>query len=86
MDNENIFTLTDEDGNETEYEFLSLIPYEGKDYAVMMATAEDEEDVLILSVEEENGEEFLETVVDDDILEAVFELFREKEKDNFDFI
>ena len=86
MDNENIFMLTDEDGSETEYEFLSLIPYGGKDYAVMMATAEDEEDVLILSVEEENGEEFLETVVDEDVLEAVFELFKEKEKDNFDFI
>lgn len=86
MDNENIFMLTDEDGNEVECEFVSLIPYGNKDYAVMMSTDEEEEDVLILSVEEENGKEFLATVEDEDTLEMVFELFKEKEKDNFNFI
>ncbi len=30
MDNDNIIILNDDEGNETEFEFLDLIPYRGK--------------------------------------------------------
>ena len=87
MVEENIFMLVDEEGNQEEYEFLSLITYEEKDYGVFISTKEEEEDVLILVVEEdEMGRECLATVEDEAILQAVFNIFKEEEKDNLDFI
>ena len=85
-------TLVDGNGKETEFEIVDSLVTENNEYFALIPveTAEnvdsDDGELVILKVVEENGEEFLETVVDDDILEAVFELFREKEKDNFDFI
>ena len=87
MVEENIFMLVDDEGNEEEYEFLSLVTYEGNDYGVFMSTKEEEEDVLILMVEtDETGRECLVTVDDEAILQKVIDLFKEEEKDNFDFI
>lgn len=36
MNEENIITLNDEDGNEIKFEFLDLISYRQKDYVVML--------------------------------------------------
>ena len=44
MVEENIFMLVDDEGNEEEYEFLSLVTYEGNDYGVFMSTKEEEKD------------------------------------------
>ena len=87
MVEENIFMLVDEEGNEEEYEFLSLVTYEGNDYGVFMSTKEEEEDVLILMVEtDEMGRECLGTVEDEATLQVVFDMFKEQEKENFNFI
>ena len=86
MVEENIFMLVDEEGNEEEYEFLSLVTYEGNDYGVFLSTKEEEEDVLILMVEtDETGKECLVSVDDEATLQKVFDLFKEQEKDNIDF-
>ncbi len=86
MVEENIFMLVDEEGNEEEYEFLSLVTYEGNDYGVFLSTEEEEEDVLILMVEtDETGKECLVSVDDEATLQKVFDLFKEQEKDNIDF-
>ena len=84
---DDFLVLYDEDGNEVEFEFLDLIEYEGKAYVVLLPCDEESEDVIILEVEEndDDTESYL-GVEDDGILEAVFGIFKEKFKDEFDFI
>ena len=90
---DNILVLNDEEGNEVEFEFLDLIEYEGEEYVVLLPV-EDEEDteepgeVVILKLEdtENEDEESYVSVEDEDILNAVFEKFKEKFKDDFNFV
>lgn len=80
--------LTDEDGNEVEFDFLDNIEYEGEHYIVMLPVADEEDDaVVIMKVEEGETEEddALLTVTDEVILDSVYEIFKERNKDFFDF-
>lgn len=80
--------LTDEDGNEVEFDFLDNIEYEGEHYIVMLPVAENEDEgVVIMKVEEGETEEddALLTVTDEVILDSVYEIFKERNKDFFDF-
>lgn len=90
---DNIIVLNDEDGNEVEFEFLDLIEFDGEQYVVLLPTDESEEDeeageVVILKLEdsESEEEESYVSVDDEDILNKVFEIFKEKFKDDFNFI
>ena len=91
---DNIVALKDEDGNDVKFEFLDLIDYEGEEYVVLLPAeeAEDSEpdEVVILQLEksdDENAEEETYVSVDDEsILNAVFEIFKEKFKDEFNFV
>ena len=87
---DNIIVLNDEDGNEVEFEFLDLIEFEGEEYVVLLPVelGEDEEgEVVILKVEdtESEEEESYISVDDEDTLSKVFEIFKEKFKDEFNF-
>lgn len=91
-DERNIVVLNDEDGNEIRFEFLDLIEYESEDYVVLLPVLEegeeDDGEVVILKVDdsEENSEEESYISVDDeDTLTAVFEIFKEKFKEEFNF-
>ena len=84
----NLIVLNDEEGNEVEFEFLDLIEYKGTDYVVLLPTDEDDGEVVILQVEAEdpdNDEESYGSVDDPATLQAVFAIFTEKFKDEFDF-
>lgn len=88
---DNIIVLNDENGEEIEFEFLDLIEYEGDEYVVLLPNDEDEEDageVVILKLEDTDSEdeESYVSVDDEDVLKAVFEIFKEKFKDEFNFI
>lgn len=89
---DNIVILNDEDGNEVKFEFLDLIDYEGEQYVVLLPTEETEDEeageVVILKLEdsESEDEESYTSVDDEDTLNAVFEIFKEKFKDDFNFI
>lgn len=89
---DNIVILNDEDGNEVEFEFLDLIEFEGEQYVVLLPTAETEEDdageVVILKLEdtESEDEESYVSVDDEETLNTVFEIFKEKFKDEFNFV
>ena len=86
MENDNIIVLNDDEGNEVEMEFLDLIPYRGKEYVVLLPIAEDADEVVILQLEEIDDETESYISVDNEMtLQAVFEIFREKTKDIFDF-
>lgn len=86
---DNIVTLSDEEGNEVKFEFLDLIDYQGKEYVVLLPAEESDEaeEVVILEVESTDFEEESYTSVEDEeTLNAVFEIFKEKFKDEFDFV
>ena len=91
---DNIVILNDEDGNEVKFEFLDLIDLDDEEYVVLLPITEDgEEDegeVVILKVEdnddEDSEEESYVSVEDEETLNKVFEIFKEKFKDDFDFV
>ena len=90
---DNIVILNDEDGNEVKFEFLDLVDYEDEQYVVLLPMAEDDEEddgeVVILKLEdtdEDSEEESYVSVDDEDVLMKVFEIFKEKFKDEFDFV
>lgn len=81
-------TLTDEDGNEIELEYLDTLEYEGSVYMAFFptipedvdpASVEDDEayGLIILKVVQVDGEDQLETIENESELEAVFALFEE---------
>ncbi len=87
----NLIILNDDEGNEVKFEFLDLIKYEEEDYVVLLPVPEDgseeENEVVILKLEatESEDEESYVSVDDDAVLAAVFEIFKEKFKDEFNF-
>lgn len=88
---DNIIILNDEDGKEVKFEFLDLMEYEGEEYIILLPTeeGEDNDEVVILKVEDVEDDPDMETYVsidDEDTLNAVFEMFKEKFKDEFNFI
>ena len=90
---DNIIILNDEEGNEVKFEFLDLIELDNEEYVVLLpVTAEGEEEegeVVILKVEdtdEDSDEESYVSIDDEDTLNKVFEIFKEKFKDDFDFV
>ena len=83
---ESILTLTDENGDEIDFEYLDCIDYEGKEYLVLMPVEDESEEVVILEVEpvDEENENYL-AVEDEAVLEAVFAIFKEKFQDVLEF-
>lgn len=87
-DNENYITLTDDDGNEVSFEFLDLIEYKDHEYVVLLPFDDESDEVVILEIKETDDDPELQeylSVDDEEILNAVFEIFKEKFKDEFNF-
>ena len=86
----NVITLTDSDGSDVDFEVLDIIPYNDHEYAVLLPV-DDESDspeaviLELLEAEEDNEEDMLQGVEDEKILNAVFNLFMEKNADEFQF-
>ena len=78
---DNIVELTDEDGVTTAFEYQATIQLDGAEYVVLMAPEEDEDDeegsVVIMKIEEQDGEDVYVSVDDDDVAQKVFDLFLE---------
>ncbi len=91
---DNIVILNDEEGHEVKFEFLDLIELDEEEYVVLLPVddegEEDEGEVVILKVEdtddEESDEESYVSVEDEEVLNKVFEIFKEKFKNDFDFV
>lgn len=85
---DNIVVLNDESGNEVEFEYLDLIEHNDETYVVLLPAEDGADEVIILRCEESNDvsdEENYCSVDDQDLLNELFEIFKEKNKDNFDF-
>ena len=89
---DNIIVLNDEDGKEVQFEFLDLIEYDSEEYVVLLPVEQVNDDeigeVVILKVEatENEDEESYVGVEDEEVLNKVFEIFKEKFKDEFNYV
>ena len=82
---ENLLTLTDENGNDATFEYLDVIEYQSKEYLLLMPT-DNSGEIVILEIEpvDEENENYL-SIEDEDILNAVYGIFKEKYKDILTF-
>lgn len=86
----NIIILSDENGEDVQFEFLDLIEYDSEEYVILLPVVEegeeDDGEVVILKVENSGEEDESYTSVDDEeVLTTVFDIFKEKFKDEFNF-
>ena len=90
---DNIVILNDEQGNEVKFEFLDLVELDDEEYVVLLPVTvegeEEEGEVVILKLEDTDddseGESYV-GVEDEEILNKVFAIFKEKYKDEFNFV
>jgi len=85
-----IVVLVGEDGEEVEFEHIDTIEMNGNEYVVLIPVDEQEdeevEEVVILKVEYgDDGEESFVTVDDEEELESVFEEFKARMEEEYDF-
>lgn len=86
-----IFTLTDEEGNESEFELIASQEIDGTTYVALIPydpekkDAEEQEYVVLKLETDKNGEELLVTIDDDDEFEKVAEIFEDMLFDEIDY-
>ena len=68
---DNVILLNDENGNQVPFEFLDLIELDSEEYVVLLPISEEEESYV--------------SVDDEEVLNKVFQIFKEKFKDEFNF-
>ena len=81
-----ILSLTDENGAEVEFEYLDCIEFQGKEYLVLIPCESEEAEIVILEVQpvDEETENYI-SVQDEGILNAVYEIFKDKYGDTIEF-
>ena len=84
QEEESILTLTDENGVETNFEYMDCIEYEGVEYLVLMP--EESNEIVILEVQpvDEENENYI-AVESEAILDAVYGIFKDRYKDVLQF-
>lgn len=88
---ENIIVLFDEEENkDIECEWLDSVEYEGKQYAVVLPLENEDGTVLIMEMvpddDSDDEESWLFNGVEDaEVLNTVYSIFKENNKDEFDF-
>ena len=87
MEFRELIILDDEGGDKLEFELLDRITYENQAYAVLSALGEDEGALVILLAEQDpaSGETFYDEVEDEQTLMAVFQLFKDRHPNEFEF-
>lgn len=83
----NFVTLTDDEGNDVELEYVDALEYNGTTYMAFFPVVEEDSEegeneeeygLVILKSQMENGEEFLVTVDDEEEIDKVYDLFMEQ--------
>ena len=83
---DNVVILTDEDGNDVEFEHLDTIEYGDGIYVILIETVDDEGVTILKLIEgDDEKDDELVTVEDEEVAEAVYRIFKERNKDFFDF-
>ena len=87
-----IYTLTDEDGKESDFELIGRIDENGQSY-VALAPIDDEEEneegdeagFVVLKVAEEDGEEIFVTIEDDEEFDRIADIFEDELMQDLDY-
>ena len=81
-----ILTLTDENGEDISFEYLDCVEYQGTEYLVLMPADDDSNEIVILAIEpvDEENENYL-AVEDEAVLDAVYNIFKERYQDVLNF-
>ncbi|MDF2987303.1 MAG: hypothetical protein K0R50_2813 [Eubacterium sp.] len=87
---DDIVILVGEDGEEVEFEHIDTIEMNDNEYVVLLPLEEQEneevDEVVILKIDHnEDGEDSFVTVDDEDELNAVFEEFKTRMEEEYDF-
>lgn len=72
-----VFVLTDEEGNEHEMMLVYTFESQGKEYAVLLDRNDPEADGVIFRIEEENDEAYLVNIEDDAEWERVTAVYEQ---------
>ena len=82
----NILTLTDENGVDTDFEYLDVIEYQDSEYLILAPADDESGEIVILLIEpvDEETENYL-AVENEETLEAVFAIFKERYQDILTF-
>ena len=79
--------LTDEDGNEVEFQHIDTVEVDGETYMAFIPAelaVDEEAEVVILKVIEKDGEEILASVEDEDEADKVFDIVMERVEDMYE--
>ena len=81
-----ILTLTDEHGEDMDFEYLDCIELESTEYLVLMPADEESSEIVILEVQpvDEENENYV-AVENEETLDAVYSIFKERYKDMLQF-
>lgn len=87
QENPYLIELTDEDGETVTFEHLDTVQYKGKEYVIFIPYNDDEEEVdeVVIFQILDQEDDCLEQVEDPEVLSAVYDLFKERNKDMFNF-
>ncbi len=82
-----MITLTGDDGEEFQAELLDVVELDDRKYVVLLPEDEESDEVIILEEQDtDDPDEALFLGVDDEkILEKVFEIFKSRFEEDFDF-
>lgn len=75
-----LYTLVDEEGNEQTFEMIDAMEQDGIQYFALTPYPEDisNDELVILKMENENGEDMLVSIDDDDEFERIGEIFLQR--------
>ncbi len=75
-----VVALVDSEGNELLFEILDVVPYEGRNFAVLLPAGDDGDEVTILEAlgGDTPEDEYLEGISDEALLKAVLDLFKQR--------
>ena len=87
-ENPHLIDLTDEDGNTVTFEHLDTVQYKNDDYVVCFPYDDDEEtvtEIVIFRIKKDDEEDCLEQVMEPEVMADVYELFKDRNSDLFEF-
>lgn len=88
-----LYTLEDENGEESTFELLDVMEFEGQEYFALTPYFENPEDslqdsgevVILKTAIDEAGEEIMMSIEDEDEYEKIGKMFMERLEDMFEF-
>jgi len=86
-----VYTLTDEDGNESDFELLGRQDVDGQSYVALAPidvdenNDEEEGSFIVLKIVEEDGEEIFETIEDDEEFDRIADMFEDALIEDVDY-